>query len=102
MLENGFNINPNLGIALLIKFLSNPFKSDVEYLRNLYDKDFFGISMLIETSVIGEKNIISKVRNIKDYDKVKWLDGLIKIDSSYRFIGKIFKNYKALMDKEKY
>lgn len=100
--ENGFNINPNLGIALLIKFLSNPFKSDVEYLRNLYDKDFFGISMLIETSVIGEKNIISKVRNIKDYDKVKWLDGLIKIDSSYRFIGKIFKNYKALMDKEKY
>lgn len=58
--------------------------------------------MLIETSVIGEKNIISKVRNIKDYDKVKWLDGLIKIDSSYRFIGKIFKNYKALMDKEKY
>ena len=100
--ENGFNINPNLGIALLIKFLSNPFKSDVEYLRNLYDKDFFGISMLIETSVIGEKNIISKVRNMKDYDKVKWLDGLIKIDSSYRFIGKIFKNYKALMDKEKY
>ena len=100
--ENGFNINPNLCIALLIKFLSNPFKSDVEYLRNLYDKDFFGISMLIETSVIGEKNIISKVRNIKDYDKVKWLDGLIKIDSSYRFIGKIFKNYKALMDKEKY
>lgn len=99
---NEFDIKPTVGVDLLIKFLSDPFRDDVEYLMHLYDEDFFGVSMIIEASVIGERNIIKKVKNIRDYDKVKWLDGLIKIDSSYRFIGEVFKSYKSLIDKEKY
>ena len=85
-----------------MKFLSNPFKEDVEYLKGLYDRDFFGDSMIIDTVVIGEKNIVKQVENIRDYDKVKWLNGLMIIDSSYRFIGKIFLKYKFLTDKERY
>ena len=100
--ENSLNIDPALGISLLMKFLSNPFKEDVEYLKGLYDRDFFGDSMIIDTVVIGEKNIVKQVENIRDYDKVKWLNGLMIIDSSYRFIGKIFLKYKFLTDKERY
>ena len=100
--KNSLNIDPALGISLLMKFLSNPFKEDVEYLKGLYDRDFFGDSMIIDTVVIGEKNIVKQVENIRDYDKVKWLNGLMIIDSSYRFIGKIFLKYKFLTDKERY
>lgn len=99
---NMIYIDPAVGVSLLIEFLSNPYKDDVEYLRCIYDRDVHGENMLIEMNVIGENNIIKQIKNIRDYDKVKWIDGLIAIDPSYRFVGQIFKKYKFLKDKERY